>query len=81
MVNNALYISGKDFQRYLPLVMGPVMKTASMKPEVAVMDSDEMQEIESDIDNWQIIVLNEQKNIGIKTAGKFNGVFLEPRLR
>ncbi|KAL0280849.1 UNVERIFIED_CONTAM: hypothetical protein PYX00_002016 [Menopon gallinae] len=60
---------GKEFQRYLPLVMGPVMKTASMKPEVAVMDSDEMQEIEGDIDNWQIIVLNEQKNIGIKTAG------------
>jgi hypothetical protein len=30
---------GKDFQPYLPVVMPAVMKTASIKPEVAVLDS------------------------------------------
>lgn len=32
-------IMGKDFQPYLPVVMPAVMKTASIKPEVAVLDS------------------------------------------
>lgn len=31
-------IMGKDFQPYLPVVMPAVMKTASIKPEVAVLD-------------------------------------------
>jgi hypothetical protein len=31
-------ILGKDFQKYLPVVMGPVLKTASFKPEIAVVD-------------------------------------------
>ncbi|XP_077863198.1 importin-5-like, partial [Saccoglossus kowalevskii] len=29
---------GTDFQAYLPVVMGPLMKTASIKPEVALVD-------------------------------------------
>lgn len=33
-------ILGKDFQQYLPVVMGPLMKTASIKPEVALLDSE-----------------------------------------
>ena len=32
-------ILGKEFQQYLPLVMGPVLKAASLKPEVALIDS------------------------------------------
>ena len=32
-------IMGKEFEQYLPLVMGPVMKAASLKPEVALVDS------------------------------------------
>ena len=32
-------IMGKDFEQYLPLVMGPVLKAASIKPEVALVDS------------------------------------------
>lgn len=32
-------ILGKEFQQYLPVVMGPLMKTASIKPEVALLDS------------------------------------------
>jgi len=30
---------GKDFEQYLPLVMGPVLKAAALKPEVALLDS------------------------------------------
>ena len=32
-------IMGKDFEQYLPLVMGPVLKAAALKPEVALLDS------------------------------------------
>ena len=32
-------ILGKEFHQYLPLVMPPVMKTASLKPEMALLDS------------------------------------------
>ena len=30
-------IMGKEFEQYLPLVMGPVLKAAQIKPEVAVI--------------------------------------------
>jgi hypothetical protein len=33
-------ILGKDFQQFLPMVMGPVLKAASLKPEVALIDSE-----------------------------------------
>ena len=39
-------ILGKQFQPYLPVVMGPVLKAASMKPEVALLDSDDLKSIE-----------------------------------
>ncbi|KDR17150.1 importin-5 isoform X1 [Zootermopsis nevadensis] len=61
-------ILGKQFEQYLPLVMGPVMKAASMKPEVALLDNEDMQGIEGDID-WQFVSLGEQQNFGIKTSG------------
>lgn len=61
-------ILGKQFEQYLPLVMGPVMKTAAMKPEVAVLDNDEVQDVESDPD-WQFVNLSDQQNFGIRTAG------------
>ena len=32
-------IMGKEFEQYLPLVMGPVLKAAQIKPEVALVDS------------------------------------------
>lgn len=63
------YVAGKDFEQYLPLVMGPVMKTASMKPEVAVFDNEDMETIEGDVD-WQFVSLGEQQNFGIRTAGE-----------
>lgn len=61
-------ILGKQFEQYLPLVMGPVMKTAAMKPEVAVLDNDEIEDVESDPD-WQFVNLSDQQNFGIRTAG------------
>lgn len=42
-------ILGKQFEQYLPLVMGPVMKTAALKPEVAVLDNEEIQDVEGKI--------------------------------
>jgi hypothetical protein len=41
-------ILGSGFAPYLPLVMGPVMKTASMKPEVTLLDNDELTGVEEE---------------------------------
>merc|ERR1712223_1170017 len=62
-------ILGAGFATYLPLVMGPVMKTASMKPEVALLDNEELTGVEEDTEDWQFVQLGEQQNFGIKTAG------------
>lgn len=32
-------LMGKEFEQYLPLVIGPVLKAAAIKPEVALLDS------------------------------------------
>lgn len=60
---------GKDFQPYLPLVIGPVMKTASMKPEVALFDNEDLEDLDRANNDWQFISLGEQQNFGIRTAG------------
>lgn len=61
-------VLGRNFEPYLPLVMGPVMRTASMKPDIALLDNEDMQGVEGDED-WQFVSLGEQKNFGIRTAG------------
>ncbi|XP_013418000.1 importin-5-like isoform X1 [Lingula anatina] len=61
-------ILGKEFEQYLPMVMGPVLKAASIKPEVALVDSQDMQSMEGDND-WQFVTLGDQQSFGIKTAG------------
>ncbi|XP_048004926.1 importin-5 [Leguminivora glycinivorella] len=61
-------IMGKNFAQYLPMVMEPVMRTAAMKPEVALLDNDDLETIEGNLD-WHFISLGEQQNFGIKTAG------------
>jgi hypothetical protein len=65
-------ILGPDFEPYLPMVMGPVMKTAGMKPEVTVVDQDDMEAVNgaTDNDDWQFVSLGDQQNFGIKTSGK-----------
>ncbi len=62
-------IMGSRFAPYLPLVMGPILKTASLKPEVALLDNDELGGVENDSEDWQFVSLGEQQNFGIKTAG------------
>ena len=62
-------ILGAEFAPYLPMVMDPVMKTASMKPEVALLDNDEVEGVGEDSEDWQFVQLGEQQNFGIKTAG------------
>ncbi|KAG7304294.1 hypothetical protein JYU34_011235 [Plutella xylostella] len=61
-------IMGQKFSQYLPIVMEPVMRTAAMKPEVALLDNDDLETIEGDLD-WHFVTLGEQQNFGIKTAG------------
>lgn len=61
-------ILGKQFEPYLPYVMGPVLKAASLKPEIALLDSEDMKVVEDD-DDWQFVSLGEQQNFGIRTAG------------
>ena len=61
-------ILGKDFEKYLPVVMGPVLKTASFKPEIAVVDEDEVKEI-SDEEDWQFVTIGDQQSFGIRTTG------------
>lgn len=63
-----IVIPGKKFAQYLPMVMEPVMRTAAMKPEVALLDNDDLESIEGDLD-WHFVTLGEQQNFGIKTAG------------
>lgn len=59
---------GKRFEQYLPLVIGPVMTAASLKPEVALLDNDDMTAM-SEAPDWQFVPLGEQQNFGIRTAG------------
>ena len=47
-------ILGPAFAPYLPLVMAPIMKTASMKPEVALLDNDELNGVDNEADDWQV---------------------------
>ncbi|XP_023822132.1 importin-5 [Oryzias latipes] len=61
-------ILGKEFQQYLPVVMGPLMKTASIKPEVALLDTQDMEDMSED-DGWEFVNLGDQQSFGIKTAG------------
>merc|ERR1712012_228737 len=61
-------IMGKDFEAYLPLVMGPVMKAAALKPEVALVDSEDMRAMDEDAE-WQFVTLGDQQSFGIRTAG------------
>ncbi|XP_041502184.1 importin-5-like [Microtus oregoni] len=60
-------ILGKDFQQYLPMVMGPLMKTASIKPGVTFLHTQDMENMSDD--GWEFLNLGNQQIFGIKTAG------------
>ncbi|XP_078613606.1 importin-5-like isoform X1 [Branchiostoma floridae x Branchiostoma japonicum] len=59
---------GKQFQQYLPVVMGPLLKAAAIKPEVALLDEDDMKQVSED-DGWQFVSLSDQQSFGIRTTG------------
>lgn len=50
---------GQRFVEYLPVVMGPLMKAASIRPEVTMLDSQDVDTIEED-DGWEFIKLGDQ---------------------
>lgn len=41
-----------------------------MKPEVALIDNEDLEEVSQDVD-WQFVSLGEQQNFGIKTSGMY----------
>ncbi|GFY42544.1 importin-5 [Trichonephila inaurata madagascariensis] len=61
-------ILGPGFKTYLPYVMEPVLRAASIKPEVAVLDSVDIKLMGND-DDWEFINLGEKHNFGIRTSG------------
>ncbi|MFH4978712.1 hypothetical protein AB6A40_005421 [Gnathostoma spinigerum] len=61
-------VLGEQFAAYLPLVMPPVMRAASFKPDVTVVDDEDADEHQEDPD-WNFVPLGDQKLFGIKTAG------------
>jgi hypothetical protein len=61
-------IIGPGFVQYLPIVMGPLMQAASIKPEIAIVDSDTENNFNED-DGWEFVTLADQQKFGIKTAG------------
>ncbi|GFR15019.1 importin-5 [Trichonephila clavata] len=61
-------ILGPGFKTYLPYVMEPVLRAASIKPEVAVLDSVDVKLMGND-DDWEFVNLGEKHNFGIRTSG------------
>uniref|UniRef100_A0A1I8EUB0 Importin subunit beta-1/Transportin-1-like TPR repeats domain-containing protein n=1 Tax=Wuchereria bancrofti TaxID=6293 RepID=A0A1I8EUB0_WUCBA len=61
-------ILGEEFAGFLPLVMPPVLKAASIKPDVTLMNDEDIANQEEDPD-WDFVPLGDQKMFGIKTAG------------
>ena len=54
-------ILGKDFTQYLPLVMPPLLKTAAMKPEVAIFDAEDNKTDMNEVDGWEFVTLGDQQ--------------------
>ncbi|KAI7692873.1 Importin-5 [Sarcoptes scabiei] len=58
---------GPKFEPYLPMVMPQVLKTASMKVEMALIEGDLDQNCENDGD-WKFFELNDDENFGIRVS-------------
>ena len=61
-------ILGSEFHKYLPIVMGPLMRAAAFKPQVQLVDPEEADEQKED-DNWEFVNLGGGQSFGIATAG------------
>ena len=62
-------IIGAEFVRYLPVVMPNVLKAAQIKPEVALIDTDDPSHEDQEQEGWEFVSLGEQQKFGIKTSG------------
>uniref|UniRef100_A0A0N4ZZG2 TOG domain-containing protein n=1 Tax=Parastrongyloides trichosuri TaxID=131310 RepID=A0A0N4ZZG2_PARTI len=62
-------ILGEKFGRYLPMVMPAVMKAASLKPDVMLLDEDSADQNADEYDNWSFMNLGDNQSLGIKTSG------------
>ncbi|VDN02262.1 unnamed protein product [Thelazia callipaeda] len=61
-------VLGEEFAPYLPLVMPSVLQVAAVKPDVTLMNDEDVANQEEDPD-WNFIPLGDQKMFGIKTTG------------
>ncbi|KAJ3075622.1 hypothetical protein HDU98_007434 [Podochytrium sp. JEL0797] len=59
-------VIGVDFVPYLSVVIPPLIASAAVKPDMAVLDSDESEEKYPEDEGWEFISLGNQK-FGIKT--------------
>lgn len=50
---------GREFVQYLPVVMPPLMKAAAIRPEVAMMDSQDAECADED-EGWEFVKMGEQ---------------------
>lgn len=56
-------ILGEEFAPYLPLVMPPVMQAASIKPDITLMNDEDVANQQDDPD-WNFVPLGDQKSFG-----------------
>ncbi|KAJ8031234.1 Importin-5 [Holothuria leucospilota] len=59
---------GPSFQQYLPVVMGPLVKTAAMRPGIAFLDADDAKNMTEE-EGWHFVNVGEQHTFGVNTAG------------
>ena len=50
---------GEKFVEYLPVVMSPLLKAASVRPEVTMLDTHDVGGVDED-DGWEFIKLGDQ---------------------
>ncbi|OAF67806.1 Importin subunit beta-3 [Intoshia linei] len=61
-------IMGKDFSKYLHIVMPPLMLAAKFSPEVRYCDKEERKEVEKN-DDWEVIPVTDSKSLAVRTSG------------
>uniref|UniRef100_A0A1I7YJ02 Importin-5 n=1 Tax=Steinernema glaseri TaxID=37863 RepID=A0A1I7YJ02_9BILA len=59
-------ILGPQFAEYLPVVMPAVVAAAEYKPDVAVIDDED---VNQDDEDWSFVSVGDQKSFGIRTSG------------
>ncbi|KAI0983856.1 hypothetical protein GJ496_008474 [Pomphorhynchus laevis] len=62
-------ILGKDFASYLPLIMDPIIKAASFKPQITLVPDEDTKHFEEEMDDWEFLSLGDKQSFGIRTSG------------